>query len=215
MVMIAWLRALDHRLFDLGNRELIHPWLDIVMPFITEQSRWMPLIALGWLWLLFGGDRTRRTLAVLLLVSVGCTDLVCARLIKPMVARRRPCVSRPATVVLRTRLHESRSFPSNHAANTAAAAATAVFAPGLGPFATGSLVALAGMIAWSRVYVGVHYPADVLAGALIGIGIAGLVTSGWRRWHIRAGHNDRPPESTPPTLTTPPATAPPESPGGG
>jgi undecaprenyl-diphosphatase len=61
------------------------------------------------------------------------------------------------------------SFPSGHAATSFAAATIMSFAfPRLAPF----LFVLAALVAWSRVYVGVHYPLDIIGGALLGIGVA-------------------------------------------
>ena len=74
----------------------------------------------------------------------------------------------------------SRSFPSGHSAGAFA------FATGVGhllPAAAVPLHALAALIAYSRVHTGVHYPADVLAGALIGTALAQLTTrAADRRW---------------------------------
>jgi undecaprenyl-diphosphatase len=61
------------------------------------------------------------------------------------------------------------SFPSGHAATSFAAATIMSFAfPRLAPF----LFVLAALVAWSRVYVGVHYPLDIIGGALLGILVA-------------------------------------------
>ena len=61
------------------------------------------------------------------------------------------------------------SFPSGHAATSFACAATLAWLTPLSPIA---LYALATLIAFSRVYVGVHYPLDVIGGAALGLGVA-------------------------------------------
>ena len=78
----------------------------------------------------------------------------------------------------------SRSFPSGHSA------AAFAFATGVGhvsPAAAVPLRALAALVAYSRVHTGVHYPADVLAGALIGTALAQLTTHAlsrhWPPWN--------------------------------
>jgi undecaprenyl-diphosphatase len=111
--------------------------------------------------------------AVLLVaVAVGTVDLLGAGLLKPWIDRLRPCFALSDVRLLVVRQSHSPSFPSNHAANSFAAA---VVLASLGPgFAVVSYL-LAAMVALSRVYLGVHYPADILAGALLGVGVGRVV----------------------------------------
>lgn len=168
--MLDTIIALDRSIFMLLNGAWTCYFLDWFMPFITHAKTWIPIIVVVWLYLLFVGDKKLRYLALALLVSVGVSDLVCARIIKKAVGRDRPCaVVETETFQCRLLLgrKNSRSFPSNHAANTAAFAATIVFFWGL---KTGlPFVFLAFLIGYSRVYCGVHFPLDVLAGWLVGI----------------------------------------------
>ena len=84
--------------------------------------------------------------------------------LKPFFSRPRPCDVNPDMLTLVSR-PSGWSFPSGHSASAFAAAASLVFQKNrLGPYA----VALAVFIGLSRLYLYVHYPTDVLAGALIG-----------------------------------------------
>ncbi|MEW6709559.1 MAG: phosphatase PAP2 family protein [Candidatus Riflebacteria bacterium] len=167
--MLEALISLDHYLFMLFNSGITFSFLDWFMPFITNAKTWVPIIVLSWLVLLIAGDRRLRLLGLALLVSVGLSDLVCARIIKPMVGRQRPC-SLETGKNFQCRLllpkKSSKSFPSNHSANTAAFAATVLFFVGLK--ASLPFVLLAFLIGYSRVYCGVHFPVDVVAGWLAG-----------------------------------------------
>lgn len=167
--MLETIISLDQQLFMLLNSQFTFHFLDWFMPFITNAKTWVPIIILSWLYLIIAGDRKMRFLGLALLVSVGLSDVICARIIKKAVGRLRPCsLEQNETFACRLLLPKksSKSFPSNHAANTSAFAATVVFFVGCKaglPF-----VILAFLIGYSRVYCGVHFPFDVLAGWFIG-----------------------------------------------
>ncbi len=167
--MLDTLINFDQHLFMLLNGAWTFHFLDWFMPFITNAKTWVPIIILSWLYLIIAGNRKMRFLALALLVSVGLSDLICARIIKKSVGRLRPCsIEQSESFKCRLLLpaKSSKSFPSNHAANTAAFAAAVVFFVSLKaglPF-----IVLAFLIGYSRVYCGVHFPLDVLAGWLAG-----------------------------------------------
>lgn len=170
---------LDRSLFALLNGVWTTPWLDQVMPLVTNQKLWAPFLAVVWLWLLLGAGGRWRPLALCLLLAIGLSDLVSARVIKPLVGRDRPCIAEPTARLLVSRT-SSRSFPSSHATNNGAAAG--VVWSEAGWVAGLPVLALALMVSWSRVYVGVHYPLDVVAGLCLGVAIARIVILVRRRW---------------------------------
>jgi len=103
----------------------------------------------------------------LTIIAVALADWSAMGL-KALVDRPRPPLryAEPEPLV---RTPHDGSFPSGHAATSFAAATILSFAfPRLAPF----LFVLAALIAWSRVYVGVHYPLDIIGGAILGILVA-------------------------------------------
>jgi len=106
-----------------------------------------------------------------LLVALALATIAVDYVIKPLVDRHRPYISIPAVSVLDAR-PKNASFPSGHAGNAFAAATVLARAmPAWQPV----WWTLAALIAYSRVYVGVHYPADIVGGAVIGTACAILV----------------------------------------
>jgi membrane-associated phospholipid phosphatase len=109
-------------------------------------------------------------------IAAGVAD-VAAYALKQAIGRDRPSAvyAQPEPLVHAPHDH---SFPSGHAATSFACATTLTFvAPRFAP----ALFALAAAIALSRVYVGVHYPLDVVGGAALGVVVAVLLRAFWFR----------------------------------
>jgi membrane-associated phospholipid phosphatase len=104
---------------------------------------------------------------LLVLAADGFADSL-ALLGKSLIGRDRPPVRYPEPDAL-VRVPHDHSFPSGHAATSFACATTLSFAA---PRLAVPLYVLAAAIAFSRVYVGVHYPLDVLGGAVLGVAVA-------------------------------------------
>jgi undecaprenyl-diphosphatase len=140
-------------------------WLNPIFEGLSYAGRfglvWIALAAL-----LAAAYRRWGTLAVTV-IAIAVADWVAIAL-KALTNRPRPPVTYAEPKALVPVPHDG-SFPSGHAATSFAAATTLSFAfPRLAP----PLFLLAGAIGFSRVYVGVHYPLDVIAGAALGAGVA-------------------------------------------
>jgi undecaprenyl-diphosphatase len=139
------------------------------------------------------GSRRSRRGALRGLASIALASLVTNQPAKRLFRRTRP--SRTGVPLVRhgRRVPDSTSFPSGHAASAfafAVGAGAELPAPARVP-----LLVLAGAVGLSRVYVGVHYPADVLAGAAIGAAVAGVSLRVWPLPEIEPGSG--PAERTP------------------
>jgi undecaprenyl-diphosphatase len=162
---VSTLVGLDERLFVLLNQQWTSPFLDVVMPYLTDFDHWRIPVILILLVFLARGSTDVRLGILFAVLAVVVADQVASSGIKPLFER-----ARPFDVVEGTRQLVSAhgyAFPSSHAANT---------------FAAGTFLALrfrrwwpillvSTAVAYSRVYVGVHWPSDAVAGAAIGAGI--------------------------------------------
>lgn len=123
----------------------------------------------GIVWLAIGvtlaaTHRLRPWALIELALAILLATLLADHLLKPIVARERPFTSTPDSPVIGGRPQDA-SFPSGHTAN---AFAGAFVLSRVVPSTRIGWWAMAAVIAYSRIYLGVHYPLDVLAGALIG-----------------------------------------------
>jgi undecaprenyl-diphosphatase len=166
----------DRATFYWINRDQANAFFDRLMPFLSADGNFKILFLVVFAALLVFGGRRARTAALLTIPLLALSDQLSSHLLKQAFERVRPCGVLP-DVRLLAGCSGSFSMPSSHAANTGAAAIHfALSYPRL--WLPLGLVAFA--VGYSRVYVGVHYPADVLVGFLVGLGSALLLRAGYR-----------------------------------
>jgi membrane-associated phospholipid phosphatase len=164
---------LDKHWFLLLNKQHTATWLDHIMPVWREASTWVPLYVFlilfgslnmgknAWKWIVFS------------IIAVAISDQISSGLIKNWVARPRPCSDAEMQLLgrlLLNRCPSSGSFTSSHATNH--------FTIAMFWFLSLQLLVpkkwlylffvWAASICYGQVYVGVHYPLDVVVGALLG-----------------------------------------------
>ena len=165
-------------------------FFDNFMPIVSDRLTWVPLYVALLVLVIMRFGWTRKTLVVTAMVgvAVGLTDLMCAELLRPMLMRPRP--SNPDSGIC-AMIHIINGYrggafgmPSCHAGNSFALAMM------LGLLLRKRMLTLF-MYAWavlhvySRIYLGVHYPGDLLAGLVVGSSMAVAVYFLGRRFLLR------------------------------
>ncbi len=172
---MAPIEQLDVWLFRLLNLHQVHPAIDDLMVFLTNGRLSWPVFVFVALFIVARKGKTGFLLILFALFAVGLADFVASGLLKPLVQRVRPCFALDHVRLLIHQPH-SYSFASSHAANSSAVAALTwiYFHRGvlLEKLFTALMILYAMAVSYSRIYVGVHYPGDVLAGMVIGTGSA-------------------------------------------
>lgn len=175
------IEAIDRAIFVLINTTLRHVFLDQLMPFVTDKWNFVVPVVLVVFYLLTKGGQQGRLIVGGAILLVVCAD-GSATVLRSYFQRVRPCQTLEGVRLL-VGCSDSFSFPSNHATNAFALAA--FFATYYRQRAV-LLFVIAVLVGYSRIYVGVHYPTDVLAGAFLGVafGLAFGVSSRrlGRRW---------------------------------
>lgn len=172
----------DLQQFDASIFTTINSWhalyFDNFMALVTVIATWLPII-LMLLFMMYKKKGWRKTLTLLLAVGlvILIADQVSASIIKPAVARLRPSRNPDlqATIHIVNGYRGGRfGFVSSHAANCFGVALLLAFLFKNRAF-TWVMVAWATLMCYSRIYLGVHYPGDIVCGAILGVAVAAIV----------------------------------------
>ena len=166
--------SIDKALFQSVNTGMTNDVFDALIPWLREPVFWAPVYLFIIGFCLFNFGKKGYFIIVFLALAAGTADFVSNTVIKKNVQRLRPCRALGADEVI-TRVHcgSGYSFTSNHAANHFAISWYLIFLlPAYRRNLKMGLAAWAVAVAFAQVYVGVHYPLDVLSGALLGVCIA-------------------------------------------
>jgi membrane-associated phospholipid phosphatase len=183
--IIEWFLQTDRTVFHWVNSGWSNVVFDQVLPWCRTPLFWAPFYLFILVFMGINSSGRQRILFIGgLLLAVSISDFTSSTLIKKQVGRIRPCNDPAMTsVIARVSCGSGYSFTSNHAANHFT---VAVFLIGiLGPlrrWIKPVLLGWASLVALSQVYVGVHYPLDVIAGAFLGIGIGAGCAGIVKRW---------------------------------
>lgn len=185
--MIESIINLDKQVFYFINVGLSNPITDFAMPIITNGRIWLPIYISLFIYLIFFNhlksdeylsrnnqlnyfkdllqyNKNGFMIAGLVAISAILADQISAHLIKDLVGRHRPC-QELQNIHLLVSCGSGKSFPSAHSTNNFAATVI------LSHFFKNKrfiFYSISSIVALSRVFVGVHYPIDILTGAILG-----------------------------------------------
>lgn len=175
--MLEYLTQLDRTVFVFINTTIANPVTDLLMPIVTDDWLLRALYAVAILTILWKGDRRLRWMVLFSILTLALTDQISASYLKEWIGRARPCHTMTGIHLL-VPCGSGKSMPSSHAANCFGQAI--LFGVAYAKWRW-DLIVFATVVALSRIFVGVHYPGDVLVGAMVGSLIGGVVVFAYLR----------------------------------
>ncbi len=171
------LLKIDTACFHFINGTLSNPIFDFIMPLFHHTKYFIPLLLLPWLLAVFYDKPNRWKLVFIIPLVIILVDQT-GTWIKTTVLRPRPWVIMDPEIIHNLVIPRGAnfSFPSNHAANTAALAT--VFSSIYGKYRYFFWV-MTITVMFSRIYIGVHYPLDVISGCMLGLVYGLMLVNAW------------------------------------
>ncbi len=169
--MLENLKRLDQEWF-LAINGYHSPFWDPFMVAISDRKFWLPFYLILAAYLIYRHRRQSVLMFLAVAFSLIAADGISSRFIKPYFARLRPChdATLSETINIVAGCGGKFGFLSSHAANTFAIAMLfALMLPARYRYFKIFVFIWAATISYSRIYLGVHFPGDVLGGALLGI----------------------------------------------
>lgn len=172
---------LDKYFFELINNKWHNNLFDFMMPFIRNSQFWIPLYLFLFVFLMINFEKNKGWWILFAALIPILADFISSDIIKNNFYRLRPCNDPSMIDITRFLLNyrpQSSSFTSSHATNHFAMATFFYYTI---KNRTGNWTKLfflwAGLICYAQVYVGVHYPIDVIVGGLIGFSIGYIAST--------------------------------------
>jgi len=177
----------DKSVIKIINGQWHHPFFDAIMPFVRNMETWVPLYFFLILLLVINFKKRGGWWVLFATITVMCSDFMSSQLIKKNFFRLRPC-NDPSNaawfrIIEGISFPQSSSFTSSHATNHFALAVF-FFLTCRQVFGKWSYLFFvwAASICYAQMYVGVHYPIDIICGAVLGSCIGYLAATGFKKW---------------------------------
>ncbi len=164
--MFEQILQFDTEIFQYINSGMSNIIMDMAMPIITSIKYWAPVYLIGFLFLLVKYKWKGLFYCVMIALTVGIANEISSHILKEFFARPRPCHTLSGDDInLLVGCGPGKSFPSSHSTNNFALATILTYYFRKNRY---WFYAIAATVAFSRVYVGVHYPLDITGGAILG-----------------------------------------------
>jgi membrane-associated phospholipid phosphatase len=177
--MLKKLLEIDRYLFLKINKDCSNSFFDTIMPFFREPKFWAPLYLFVLLFMILNFGKKAVWWAIGAIITVALTDSISSKIIKPFFARPRPCMDPDFSAQVRLVADYcggNGSFTSSHASNHFGLAMFFfVTMEHIAPKYIKYFFLWAALVCFAQVYVGVHYPSDIIGGALLGMFIGKFV----------------------------------------
>jgi undecaprenyl-diphosphatase len=162
---MEYLQHIDRLLLSFFSEGIKNSFFDVLMPFVSLLNNhgevWIALAIV----LMISKDTRIRRLGVSVLIGLALTEILGNQMIKNFIARPRP-IGDEFSFDFIIKLPESYSFPSGHTSTSFAVAGAFLFSKARYKY---WVLILASLIAFSRIYLHVHYPSDIIGGILLGL----------------------------------------------